>query len=734
MSSGLGWGVPNPARGDVGQINDFSAMMTRRVEGLEHIATGTLRAAQATEADGFTGATAVAYRFSVSEQTTRRCTAISDVVLRLATAAATYAEDVASFKRQIGYIDGKHEEALTARRAWEDAGYDYQNRYDGQHALRLIEDKEADVRRMYAGLVDRRADADAMVIAALSALSDIDGKPVDILVATGEAMASSVSLSDAEGAVRVAEAIEATRALQPDYDDAEKLAELEALLTSLGDNPDRWNAYYDAVGIEEVMNLVNQIAVANEYPNDETSFAVAAQIAGDLRHGLSRASQDWDQARGEEVARQMIDSSMFRTAADVSFFFGDPNHNPMGESFTVAMANQIDVLEREGGDPRFGIDNGYDHPIVRFSTTLANPADGFTREIFGDSSATVFMTLSKYPDATVEWLLEGTITNQDPSPRMQYWFGERDSIQSAYIGPLSLLEGAEGASGGILNLDPSKYDRQAWINTATILHDGLELLSEGQVTPYSIDGPWGTAASTETLARVLGQYMPYLAEGPLTGGSLTSPDSVIFTGVLHDGDPTEPVANISDETLGRMMRAIADDPTAVKIVRDYTTAYQTEVFDQMDLQHVDVDLGLARIVKTSALIDGTVSGRAAEIQRDGVEGIHVGIDVAATAASILLEEIPYAGIAADVAISGAGDIWAEWRNSDIEGQQLRDIYVGYDTMGDQLTEVSGNAHWAEVSSDGTATGVTNDVMVDKIRAALNDYDEEVNVLRAQIYG
>lgn len=738
MSSYDVWDTSNPARGDMAAVRHFADVMNGRATALNDIADRSTRAAAATESGGFLGAAGTMWRDVCRATIPPMVDQIVAVLARREAAARGFADIVDGMRASTIHANDLQHKASVARHQYEEMAPDMQGMYPGERLLLQVESDQREARALLHRLREQRAEAEQAFASVLNDIPDVGGVLSKDLMLVGAALPGSMTFADVRAATAVPDAIAATLAVQAGGNDyADNLKALEAALSQMGDNEAAWNQYYEAIGGEAVVRLVRSLADVNIDGNGVRldNFDLAAKIAGELRHGLSVASENWDAARGEEFAQQMIDGSDGLTATDIGFFFGDPNHDCLGESLTVAMATDMDRLEREGHSEKFGgyVDGmGWSDNVVQFGMALADPGDGMTAGVFGDPSATIFESLSKYPEATAEWLLGGENGPEGVTERMQYWFGDRDSHQSGFLGPVSLLEGTEHLPGGVL--DTSDYDYATWIDTARILRNGIKLMtmdnnsafmnwSDNAETEGWVDGTltrrWTSPAAEEAIARTLGNYLPFLAEIPMTRADDVS-DSVVFAGIMQDGNFQQPVANITDSELSFMLKAMASNPDAVDIFKSATAAYQANIEVRMDNHTMDAGMGLDRIAATTGTVDAIEVNNAAHQSFERLQNTQDVIKWSVAGVG----KLGAPGAALKV-VSFLDDQFAEARTAAIINTRQVDTFNMEEVLHAQFDDWQKDADWVSISS-GVVVPMNELARTGAIQTSLDKYLDQFN--------
>ncbi len=751
------WDFNNPGRCDVAEVEHYADVLADRIQRLERVAVRVEQAATSTEAGGFVASAGQIWRAAIRAMVPLTVNTVTGELAKIESASRAYARDVSNVQTSTAHAIALRDEAHQLRVAFEATDPHYQSSPDGRAKYQTLHDMEDEVQRRFTQLISQRQSADARYAAALKDLPSVAGIDEHSLEVVGSAMPERATIEDAVAALAVLDAIAATNDLDGDPTNGDKIAALQAALARLGDDPDAWSAYFEEIGGEKTIKVVNELAANNTMPYDETNYAAAAEVAGLLRHGLSVASETWDNARGREFAQEMIDGSNSRTFAEISFFFSDPHGDVMGRSLTVAMATDMDEMERVDGDLRFGLDNGNEDSVMRFIETLAGPGELMSRDVYGDASAMIFQSLGEYPDSALNFLISGPDGPDGVTARMQYWFHDRDSSDSFFLGPISLLEGVEHATGGIL--DSGDYRDYVWESTAKIMHDGFMLLTDeesqyriplvGELLPW-VDTTYADVGQGDgSQLGVNDLYGSGEGSSPRSSGTRAGPRELhadarrrhavepaggdaawvrnhMFG--LGDDENGVPIANISREELGKMIRVIASDPQAIATLDQAVEAYQGHIFNAMDAAGAGLagqpwisgTDGLMRIAGTEALVDAVVAGRVEEISLEQVDNMN---DAFSWGNWIVGNIKGGDGVAAGIEVSGK--LFDEAIRADISTIGDLEPEIAKDNFMFRIGPVIDAGHWQYVGGDDFA---------DPKPAARGQYGDIYKLIKNAVYG
>jgi hypothetical protein len=271
---------------------------------------------------------------------------------------------------------------------------------------------------------------------------------------------------------------------------------------------------------------------------------------------------------------------------------------------------------------------------------------------------------------------------------MEYWFGERDSQASGFLGPVSLLEGVEHATGGVL----SGLDPEVWEQTAQIMHDGIHMLTVDNPYPVGDDpmmfGRSSSGASRDAMARVIGNYLTAFVERPLDQGSF-SMDPTIEASLYGPGGTTMTIANVPRDELLLFTRGFANDAGAVQTLAYYSVEYEGVVVARVDSGQMSVEEGLNRNVVVRSLSDALMSGLSEEEQLAPWEAGHTATDGLVTIASKMFKPPP--GVKMIVS-AGIDDLFGDVTDG-IQGEYMAKLTVGEANLRGYLTGLAEDRGW-----------------------------------------
>ncbi|MBT2495362.1 hypothetical protein J7E45_07065 [Microbacterium sp. ISL-59] len=693
------WDELHPGRGNTGAVNDAATRVSNRNTGTETVRTALSNAATGTTEEIWAGDAGAAFRTSLAKPQTL-CDELKTEFAAVQTALTSYATEVDRIRvattaahqaYATGYATWKAAEqedspflpstftpnapnATLGSNLWVPSGNKpglYDMRMAAQQLRTLADQRETADSTLTTALQPPASARWDQMQSALSAagIDDIDDLTFENL---GDAFAN---LADeiAEGDVT-----------------DENVQALQDFFSVWGEDTFVMSQFFLEVGGESTVSMIDNLgdAVMTEGFDPAAALALATMIRG----GLSTGSQIWMPSTSSDFADSMLEgasSTVGGAVAAIGFLFSDEQNNPLGVNLTVAMADEIDRIER---DP-MSMQNGgwYDtspNAGGRILAQLEGETTGLDGNRVDDLAGRVFSTLGTYPDAALDWL---TATGDDPygdgdlgPGRIEYWYGDRDwsaeGSGDGFEGPGALWAGAQQASGGPADAthtyNPETWDRVAELTTQVV----RELTSNESFLPENL-----TSIGQVRIAEGISVAMPYFSENlsesdPRTASALSIQDALIGT-----SDPRS-IPNVTQEQLSQLLGTATwsdgDSPSAgADVISQSVRQYQDALIALADIAPPGSAFAadaLERVVELQGWLDGSTEGAAlgeagrhdAAVQEaiDGVSTV-VGLipipavgDVLVEGGSVAIDVIQDAVIGG-VSDWGFGNAEAAWGNS-----------------------------------------------------------------------
>lgn len=257
---------------------------------------------------------------------------------------------------------------------------------------------------------------------------------------------------------------------------------LDVMLTLFGHDDAAMASMFTAVGGATVVGVLREAGRSGQASAaGEASSQAAFRVVTTLRENLAAASADWSETAAKQFAQEVMRGSDETAwpAPEVAYLFADELNNPMSEHFTVAMADELDAVERGNPDwPGHWPPDSYSSGL--FGLLAANGMEDPERHArLNDPMGRVLSTLGQYPDAALDWLTDAAqdefaVEQTAGEARLEHYYKVRDSSADGFEGVSAVWAGALQASGG-------PYDQDSW---------GME----------ADDGGWERVATMTTLA------------------------------------------------------------------------------------------------------------------------------------------------------------------------------------------------------------------------------------------
>lgn len=693
------WDELHPGRGNTGAVNDAATRVSNRNTGTETVRTALSNAATGTTEEIWAGDAGAAFRTSLAKPQTL-CDELKTEFAAVQSALSAYATEVDRIRvattaahqaYATGYATWKAAEqedspflpsaftpnapnATLGSNLWVPSGNKpglYDMRMAAQQLRTLADQRETADSTLTTALQPPASARWDQMQSALSAagIDDIDDLTFENL---GDAFAN---LADeiAEGDVT-----------------DENVQALQDFFSVWGEDTFVMSQFFLEVGGESTVSMIDNLGDAAITEGFDSAAALA--LATMIRGGLSTGSQIWMPSTSSDFADSMLEgasSTVGGAVAAIGFLFSDEKNNPLGVNLTVAMADEIDRIER---DP-MSMQNGgwYDtspNAGGRFLAQLEGETTGLNGNRVDDLAGRVFSTLGTYPDAALDWL---TATGEDPygdgylgPGRVEYWYGDRDwsadGSGDGFEGPGALWAGAQQAAGGPADAthtyNPETWDRVAELTTQIV----RELTSNESFLPENL-----TSIGQVRIAEGISVAMPYFSENlsesdPRTASALSIQDALIGT-----TDPRS-IPNVTQAQLSQLLGTATwsdgDSPSAgADVISQSVRQYQDALIALADIAPPGSAFAadaLERVVELQGWLDGSGEGAAlgeagrhdAAVQEaiDGVSTV-VGLipipavgDVLVEGGSVAIDVVQDAVIGG-VSDWGFGNAEAAWGNS-----------------------------------------------------------------------
>ncbi|MPS75947.1 MAG: hypothetical protein E2584_03955 [Microbacterium sp.] len=693
------WDDLHPGRGVTSAVNDAATRVSNRGTGTETVRSALANAATSTTDEVWAGDAGAAFRTSLTKPQ-NLCTELTTEFAAVQSALTAYAAEVDRIRAATA---AAHQAYANGYATWKAAEAEESpfplSTYTFNAPSPTLQPGLwvpsgttaglADMRQaanQLKALATQRETADSTLVAALappasprwdamqSALSfagidDIDDLNYDNL---GDAFAN-VADEIAEG----------------DITD-ENLQAMQDFFDVWGDDTFVMSQFFLEVGGENTVSMIDNLGDAVMV--DGLAGATALALATSIRGGLSTGSQIWMESTSKDFAESMLtgaSSSVGGAVAAIGFLFSDEKNHPLGVNLTVAMADEIDRIERDPASMLYG--GWTDFSPNAGGRTLAfmeGEQTGLDGNRVDDLAGRIFSTLGTYPDAALDWL---TSTENDPfgdgdlgDGRIEYWFGERDwsanSSGDGFEGPGALWAGAQQAAGGPADATHT-YNPETWQRVAELTTQVVrELTGNESFLPENL-----TSIGQVRVAEGISVAMPYFSEA-ISESDPAAGTRPYFENLLIGTDDPRAIPDVTQAQLAQLLGTAAwsdgDTPSAgAAVIAQSVQQYQDALIAIADLAPADSAFkadALERVVELQGWLDGSPAGAALGEATRHDEAVQAAIDGVGTVVGLIpipaVGDVLVAGgsVVIDVAQSaviggvsdwGSGQATAAWANS-----------------------------------------------------------------------
>ncbi|MBN6190942.1 MULTISPECIES: hypothetical protein [Microbacterium] len=693
------WDDLHPGRGVTSAVNDAATRVSNRSTGTETVRSALANAATSTTDEVWAGDAGAAFRTSLTKPQ-NLCTELTTEFAAVQSALTAYAAEVDRIRAATA---AAHQAYANGYATWKAAEAEESpfplSTYTFNAPSPTLQPGLwvpsgttaglADMRQaanQLKALATQRETADSTLVAALappasprwdamqSALSfagidDIDDLNYDNL---GDAFAN-VADEIAEG----------------DITD-ENLQAMQDFFDVWGDDTFVMSQFFLEVGGENTVSMIDNLGDAVMV--DGLAGATALALATSIRGGLSTGSQIWMESTSKDFAESMLtgaSSSVGGAVAAIGFLFSDEKNHPLGVNLTVAMADEIDRIERDPASMLYGGWTDFSpNAGGRTLAFLEGEQTGLDGNRVDDLAGRIFSTLGTYPDAALDWL---TSTENDPfgdgdlgDGRIEYWFGERDwsanSSGDGFEGPGALWAGAQQAAGGPADATHT-YNPETWQRVAELTTQVVrELTGNESFLPENL-----TSIGQVRVAEGISVAMPYFSEA-ISESDPAAGTRPYFENLLIGTDDPRAIPDVTQAQLAQLLGTAAwsdgDTPSAgAAVIAQSVQQYQDALIAIADLAPADSAFkadALERVVELQGWLDGSPAGAALGEATRHDEAVQAAIDGVGTVVGLIpipaVGDVLVAGgsVVIDVAQSaviggvsdwGSGQATAAWANS-----------------------------------------------------------------------
>lgn len=656
------WDDLHPGRGITSAVNDAATRVGHRSTGTETVRSALSNAATGTTEEVWAGDAGAAFRTSLTKPQTL-CSELTTEFAAVQSALTAYAAEVDRIRTATA---AAHQAYATGYATWKAAEQEESlfplSTYTFNAPTPTMQPGLwvpsgttaglADMRlaaQQLRNLATQRESADNALVAALappasprwdamqSALSyagidDIDDLTYDNL---GDAFAN-IADEIAEGDITD----ENTKAMQDFFD-------------AWGDDTFVMSQFFLETGGENTVSMINNLGY-EALGADAAGAAALLALGTSIRGGLSTGSQIWTSSTSKDFAESMLtgaSSTGGGAVAAIGFLFSDERNHPLGVNLTVAMADEIDAIERDPMSMQYGgWTDSSPNAGGRLLAFLEGEQTGLDGNRVDDLAGRIFSTLGTYPDAALDWL---TSTDDDPfgdgdlgAGRVEYWYGERDwsanGAGDGFEGPSALWAGAQQAAGGPADAMHS-YNPETWERVATLTTQVVNALTGNEsFLPENL-----TSIGQVRLAEGISLSVPYFSEAMSdSNAGRTDPFGMNILIGMDEGPRAIPNVQLDvlAQLLGTATWSDGETPSAGAAVMAQSVGQYQDALVALAEQAPPGDLKsdlMERVIELQGWIDGSPAGAAlAEATRHDA-AVQAAIDGVATVVGLI--PIPMAG-------------------------------------------------------------------------------------------
>lgn len=682
------WTVDDPGAGDPDGLRVQGARLDSLARQLAEACSVLRRHGEGLGPDVWTGSAADALR-STSARHLADLTRLVDTVGPCASAMYVYASAVQRIAEDATLARARRDEAASDHARASRLISQYTSVPTGTVSDRSIAAqrtaRDAAKERLTAAghtlqaLADERASADARLLFDLHGVAEIsDWSAVGAgLTAAGVHRPSDLSTAGLRDAL-----LDLARDVLGGDTSAATLAALQSLLDACADEPALLGAFFQRLGGRGTADLVSRIGTA--VVTKKIDDADGLRLAVTLQSALSAASSLWTAGRARVFARDLVGAS--DGAAVVGFLFGNPWTAPMGEHFTVAMADLVDQRERLA-------EGQWAAALASGALTLSNlqfpdrPGRG------ADPAGAVLQTLGNYPDAALSWLTTGgPVAGADRAgafPRIAYWVGERVWPEAdGYTAVTALWAGMQLATGG--PNDPAGWNDDAW---KALAEANSAFTAAFTGNPHVLPENLCDEARINLVVAITRQ-LPLLREVPLRR-YVDDSSALTVSGFMVERGPDVVFANTTRDELARIFGLAGSSDVGAEALRRSVAILQSALLGAAtDGSGYTPDIALRAVADLQAMLDGAVRGAIDGVAERHDARIQSLIAGAVTAAGVV--PLPGASKAAEALARGASAFLRE-KAALWVGESIVD--AGRVRLTDALAAAASDA-WATTLNDG----------------------------------
>ncbi|WP_062070100.1 hypothetical protein [Demequina sediminicola] len=616
----------NPGSGDTASITAFGAASAACAAELGEFRVKLLAAA------GSATATTVATSVSAWSQGAFSLTPDLDATISelndRKVAADEYVAAVEDIRSRASQLNTEKAELARALYYWQNTALEYQNSVDGQARLSEIMSGQRNIEAGLEALLAERHDVDATFTAALESTRTIRGLNFASVATIGSSWSVGRGWDVLNRSIEVQQAVQATERVVQNPGDEDAVIALESELADLGEDKSMWDRYYrENGGVDGETLALALVSLSNVWAHGDSRAStelVDATVASgqNLREGLAIATGNWSTQRSRNFAQELF--ALIRSEqispSTVAFLFQDRVRALQGEEFTVAVADEVDLLERMHGGWAGSSKHNIGDPMFKFGGYASR--EGSYQAASTDLAGQVFLSLSDYPDSALAWLTapgdhllerEGMAQPfEDPGDRIAFWYGDRDWWLDGYGAPAQLLAGMQRAEGGIAHedfdlTDVSATQMEVIAQQTDVLGRAFEQIAFGG----PLGGGWDRGVVSDEASSAIVQTI----EQQSVQFSVSTIATVDGAGIKQNGyiqifgqdDIVLPHMDVPSETLTQVVSRLSTDGAEPQLGA-FAATFSEELATLVDAGEINPEVALDYVYDIAAFTDGTIDG------------------------------------------------------------------------------------------------------------------------------
>ncbi|MBH0129790.1 hypothetical protein [Salinibacterium sp. NK8237] len=436
---------------------------------------------------------------------------------------------------------------------------------------------------------------------------------------------------------------------------------LAELMAAYGSDEQVMSSFFQKLGGAQAVSLIDRLGQdfsleSRGNPEMPPQSLPSILLAQALRNGLSLGSQSWSADAAADFASTILQENVASVDGGpawtnvngaIAFLFSDSAEAPMGSQLSLAVANEIDVMERENGFFLSDSESPLQAGVLQMMIAEDLRSEGFNDLSADEALSTsmldgadrVFETLGLYPEQAFDFLADAG----QGDARIGYWFGERDwASPTGFDGVAALWFGAAQVEGGPnVNFDYDGTEGGVGQQEASMTAQIIRELAANPV--FGVEKLTDEAAID--LAGALSLHLDGFAAAEAEGAVVPRVPGQQFMTWETSGGEYRSGPNIDLNQLGEVLGQVAGNPSGAVVLRSAALQLSEGYFDALspNSSMEDIQSAMVRSNVVSGLIDGGGAGALiGAAERSDLE-LQTEISSAGDAASLVLGLLPIPG-------------------------------------------------------------------------------------------